>query len=175
MGWYSYWEISIIMYLTTVCHLWIALCWIVTINKCFITKFTMFLNNQACWCHTCACTLTGHITSSKSEAGIILDVQHPRFVNLMHTTQEAYSGVWCEVLCCVLHIGGVGVVWKCWAWSTLVQCYKIFNLNGLSLRSGLWPGQLLSAEISLPVKIWNKHYRISLNLLISAPDFRLSS
>ena len=54
----------------------------------------------------------------------------------MYTMQEAYSGVGCEVLCGVLQIVGESVAWQCRAWSTLIWCYKIFNLNGLAPASG---------------------------------------
>ena len=70
--------------------------------------------------------------SGKSEVEDISNEQHPRFIDLMYTMQEAYSGVGCEVLCDVLQIVGEGVAWQCRAWSTLIGCYKIFNLNGLA-------------------------------------------
>ena len=58
-------------------------------------------------------------------------MEHPRFVNLMHTMQEAYPGVGCEVPFGVLQIVGEGVAWECRTWSTLVGCYKVFRLDGM--------------------------------------------
>ena len=72
------------------------------------------------------------IVSSKNKVGNIFDLQISRYVNLMNTMQEAYSGVGCEVLCCVLQIVGEGVAWECRTWSTLVGCYKVFSLDGIT-------------------------------------------
>ena len=50
----------------------------------------------------------------------------------MNTMQEAYSGIGCEVLCGVLQIVGEGVTLEYRAWSTLIGCYKVFNLYAMA-------------------------------------------
>ena len=62
----------------------------------------------------------------------LFDMEHPAFINFMNTTQKAYSGIGCEVLCGVLQIVGEGVAWECRAWSTLTGCHKVFRLDGMA-------------------------------------------
>ena len=80
-----------------------------------------------------------HCIQYKSEVGDISNEQHPRFVDLMYTIQEAYSGVGCEVLCGVLQIVGESVAWQCraWSYSHLVLQNIQSEWPGPSLRSGL--------------------------------------
>ena len=61
-----------------------------------------------------------------------MNEQYSRFVNLMNTMQESYSGVGCEVPYGVLQIVGECVALGCRALSTLVGFYKVFSLDGMA-------------------------------------------